>query len=132
MRTILFDTDYLIEFLRGNQKFKETTIKALSDNIGYISILSTYELYAGMRPSEEEATEDLINAFKIEPVTLEISKSAGKKRFYYRQKGITLSIVDCIISETAKKNNHLVATMNRKDYPDNEFLNESYFQETIK
>jgi len=123
MATILFDTDYLIDFLRGKPSTKDVIIQALSQGLAYISILSVYELYAGMMPGEEQATEDCINAFRIEPVTLDISKRAGRMRFGYRQQGVTLSIVDCIISETARTNNHLVATMNKKDFRDVRFLN---------
>ena len=123
MRTILFDTDYLIDFLRGKPSIKDAVVEALIQGIGFISILSIYELYAGMLPGEEQATENCINAFHIESVTLDISKMAGRMRFSYRQRGITLSIVDCIISETARKNNHLIATMNKKHYPDAQFFN---------
>lgn len=121
MQTILFDTDYLIDFLRGKSSSRDLIVKALSKNLAYISILSVYELYAGMRPGEEEATEDCIGAFRIESVTLDISKKAGMLRFKCRQQGITLSIVDCIIAETARSKNHLVATMNKKHYPDIKF-----------
>jgi predicted nucleic acid-binding protein len=121
MQTILFDTDYLIDFLRGKPSSHDLIVKALSKNQAYISILSVYELYAGMREEEEEATEDCISAFHIESVTLDISKKAGKMRFKYRQQGITLSIVGCIIAETARTKNHLVATMNKKHYPEVKF-----------
>jgi predicted nucleic acid-binding protein len=117
METILFDTDYLIDFLRGKSSSRNIIIEALSQNRAYICILSVYELYAGMKPGEEEVTENCIGAFVIEPITLEISKKAGIMRYNYRQKGITLSIVDCIIAETARSNHHLVATMNKKHYP---------------
>lgn len=121
MEAILFDTDYLIDFLRGKPSSRDVIIEALSQSRAYICILSIYELYAGMRSGEEKATEDCIGAFQIEPVTLDISKKAGIMRFNYRQKGMTLSIVDCIIAETARTNNRLLATMNKKDYPNINF-----------
>ena len=122
MKTILFDTDYLIDFLRGKPFVRDSIVSALSENTAYISILSIYELYSGMRLGEEQSTENCIQAFRIEPITPDIAKRAGIIRSNYRQKGITLSIVDCIISETARTNHHLVATMNKKDYPDTSFL----------
>jgi len=122
MKTVLFDTDYLIDFLRGKSSIKDIISKALIQGVGYISVLSIYELYAGMLPGDEQATEDCINAFHIEPVTVDIARMAGKTRFSYRQRGTTLSIVDCIILETARTNHHLIATMNRKHYPDAKFL----------
>ena len=124
METILFDTDYLIDFLRGKPSAREPIIRALSKNKAYISILSVYELYAGMRQGEEQATEDCISGFHIEPVTLDICKKAGIVRFECKKKGITLSIVDCLIAETARINKQLVATNNRKHYPDTAFYND--------
>lgn len=121
MQTILFDTDYLIDFLRGKPSSRDVIMTAWSKNQAYISILSVYELYAGMRPSEAKVTDDCIGAFHIEPITLDISKKAGTMRYKYRQQGITLSIVDCIIAETARFKHHLIATMNKKHYPDSKF-----------
>jgi len=121
MQSILFDTDFLIDFLRGKSSSLAVITHAFSENQAYISILSVYELYAGMRPGEEEATADCIGAFRIEPLTFDISKKAGMRRFKYRQKGVTLSNINCIIAETARTRNHLIATMNTKHYPDVKF-----------
>ena len=75
-----------------------------------------------MRPGEEQATEACIQAFRIEPITPDISRKVGIFRLTQRQRGMTLSIVDCMIAETARVNNHLVATMNKKHYPGISFL----------
>ena len=121
MQTILLDTDYVIDFLRGKIESKTQIVPLLKENRAYLSVLSVYELYAGMRPNEKEATDYFIQACHVEFVTIEIAKSAGISRFNYRQKGTTLSIVDCIISETARINHHHIATNNKKHYPDSVF-----------
>jgi len=118
MQTVLIDTDYVIDFLRGKSS---VIISLLQDNVAFLSILSVYELYAGMRNDEEQATNDFIQACRIEHVSMAIAKKAGAFRFNNRQKGITLSIVDCIIAETARANNHQVATNNKKHYPGSAF-----------
>lgn len=115
MSTVLLDTDYVIDFLRGTSK---VIIPLIEEGLAYLSILSIYELYAGMRPNEESATNDFIQACHIEPVTMQIAKKAGTFRYQYQQNGITLSIVDCIIAETARQANHIVATKNIKHYPE--------------
>lgn len=120
MQTILFDTDYIIDFLRGKSK-SATIPHALQHNSLFISILTVYELYAGMREGEKQATDNFIQACNILPVTLDIAKNAGLFRMKMRQKGITLSIVDCMIAETARAHNYNIATMNKKDYPETEF-----------
>ncbi len=118
MQTVLLDTDYVIDFLRGKSSI---IIPLLENSIAFLSILSVYELYAGMRPDEELATSNFIQACHIEHVTTDIAKKAGVYRFQNRQRGVTLSIVDCIIAETARANNHQIATHNKKHYPDSLF-----------
>ncbi len=118
MKTVLLDTDYVIDFLRGRSA---VIIPLIQNRLAYISILSVYELYAGMLSKESEATDDFIRACHIEPVSLEIAQQAGMFRFKQREKGITLSIVDCIIAETARIGQHQVATHNKKHYPDTSF-----------
>lgn len=118
MPTVLIDTDHAIDFLRG----VSSVIKPLlQQNMAYLSILSVYELYSGMKLGEEISTQNFIQGCKIEMVTMDIAKNAGIFRFQQRQAGITLSIVDCIIAETARANNHLVATNNKKHYPVTKF-----------
>lgn len=121
MKTVLFDTDYIIEFLRGKSHVRDIIVPFLHHNALHISILTAYELYAGMREGEKQATDDFIHACHIEPVTLDIAKNAGAFRMKYRQKGVTLSIVDCIIAETARMNSYSIATMNKKHYPQTVF-----------
>jgi predicted nucleic acid-binding protein len=118
MKTVLLDSDVVIDFLQGKSRMKEVIISLWENNIAYLSILSVYELYSGMRPKEKEVTDNFINACRIEPVTLEIAKRAGEYRLKYQTKGITLSLVDCIIAETAKTNKHAIATLNVKHYPE--------------
>lgn len=119
-QTILLDTDYAINFLRGIPETKKFILPLWKNQLAFLSILSVYELFAGMRIGEEEATNNFINACRIKPITLEIAKSAGQYRYKYQQKGVTLSVVDCLIAETARMNSHLIATNNRKHYPESE------------
>jgi len=88
----------------------------------FLSLLSIYELYAGMRPKEKQATDDFINICHIEPVTRELAQKAGEYRYKYQLRGITLSIVDCFIAETARINTHQIATNNKKHYPESVFF----------
>jgi predicted nucleic acid-binding protein len=118
--TVLVDTDYAIDFLRGRNEAK-SLMNLFIERTAFLSILSVYELYAGMRASEEMVTDNFIRACVIEPINEEIAKKAGRLRFTYRQKGTTLSVVDCLIAETARYHGHRVATNNRKHYPETLF-----------
>jgi hypothetical protein len=48
-----------------------------NNDMAYLSILSVYELYAGMRASEKDVTEDFIHACNVEAVTMQIAKKPG-------------------------------------------------------
>lgn len=122
LQTVLLDTDYAIDFLRGLPETKNIIGFLWEKNIAFLSLLSVYELYAGMRPKEKQATDYFIDACRIEPVTMELAKKAGEYRYKYQQKGITLSIVDCLIAETARINTHMIATNNKKHYPESSFF----------
>jgi predicted nucleic acid-binding protein len=118
--TVLLDTDCAIDFLRGKNEVKNL-IDLFQKRAAFLSVLSIYELYAGMKTSEQTATDDFIRACIIEPITEDIAKKAGRLRLSYRQKGLTLSVVDCLIAETARYHGHRVATNNRKHYPETLF-----------
>lgn len=118
MQTVLIDTDYVIDFLRGKPAAKQAIIPLWKQNIAFLSILSVYELYAGMRTSEQEETDNFIQACHIEPLTIEITKKGGEDYRHWRARGITLTTVDCIIAATAKINKHKLATNNERHYPD--------------
>lgn len=119
-KTVLIDTDYAIDFLQGRDKAKNL-IHILQEGKAFLSVLSVYELYAGMQEQEQNATDHFIRACIIEPINEEIAKKAGRIRFKYRKQGITLSVVDCLIAETARNHAHQVATNNKKHYPETLF-----------
>lgn len=118
MQTVLIDTDYAIDFLRGKSAVKQIIIPLWEHNIAFLSLLSVYELYAGMRACEQEETDNFIQACRIEPLTIEIAKKAGEDYRHWRARGITLTAIDCIIAATAKTKKHKVATHNERHYPD--------------
>jgi hypothetical protein len=122
MQAVIIDTDIAIDYLRGNQDTKDLMFSLWDDNKAYLSILSVYELYAGMKDDEREDTENFINACNIEPVTIEITKKAGEFYRKYRGKGITLTSLECLINATAIVRKHKIATKNREHYPNKEIL----------
>ncbi len=119
---VLLDTDFVIDFLRGDASAVDIIVPLWEKNHAYLSILSVYELYAGMFPAEKEATDHFIAACRLELLTMEIAKNAGIYRSYYRAKGLTLSIVDCLIAETAKAGGYLIATKNLRHFPEKQYL----------
>ena len=122
MQTVIVDTDIAIDYLRGAGYAKDLMLGLWDGNAAYLSILSVYELYAGMRKGEEEHTENFINACCIEPVTVEIAGKAGDIYRRYRRKGVTLTSVDCLVNATAVIKGHKIATRNKAHYPDKKIL----------
>ncbi len=122
MQTVIVDTDVAIDYLRGHEYAKELMLFLWNADIAYLSILSVYELYAGMRDDEQESTENFINACNIEPLSRGITKKAGELYRHHRKQGTTMTSLDCLINATAVVNGHKIATMNIKHYPDKKIL----------
>lgn len=91
-------------------------------NNACFSLLSVYELYAGMRETESEYTKNFISACQIQGITFAIASEAGQYFRFHRSRGLTLTSLDCMIYMTAKLNNFKLLTRNLKHYPDKEIL----------
>ncbi len=116
MRVVLLDTSILIDFLRREDK-RLTRLYRLSKNyqILSISIISHTELYAGESPWKNREMrrnlESLLSNLTVIPLTLEISKEAGRLRALN-----SLSTIDAIIAATALSEELPFATLNTKDF----------------
>jgi predicted nucleic acid-binding protein len=117
MHGVIVDTDIAIDFLRGDQSSHDLIAPLWKANRAHLSVISIYELYAGMRPKEKDATDAFIEACIVEPVTPETARTAGELFRHSRQKGLTLGSVDCLILATAKVKGFRIATRNTKHYP---------------
>jgi predicted nucleic acid-binding protein len=122
MESVIIDTDVAIDFLRGNAYAKDLLLPLIISNSACLSILTVYELHAGMRENESVRTQDFINACAIQPVTMEIAIKAGEFRRYYKTKGLTLTAIDCLIAATADVCKFKIATRNINHYPDKSLL----------
>ena len=115
MSKVLFDTDILIDILRGREAIRTFLLDLTDHSVPCCSVISVAELYAGMRPEEKHATDILLDALVIVPVTQEIAETAG--RFKRRMKRRRLELADCLIAATAFVEGVTLATGNTKDYP---------------
>lgn len=128
MQTVLIDTDIAIDYLRGIPYAHELMLPLWENNTAYLSIMSVYELYAGMRDNEKKDTEHFMDACNIDTVTFEVAQKGGELYRHYRAKGITLTSVDCIIAATAIAGGHKIATKNTAHYPDKKLLLSSHIK----
>ena len=122
MSKVLIDTDIAINFLRGDSKVKKLIETLWNRNAAHISLLSVYELHAGMKEAESEYTQNFIYACHLEPITLPIVREAGDYYRFHRSRGVTLTAIDCMIYLTAKHNKLKLLTYNVKHYPDKDIL----------
>jgi predicted nucleic acid-binding protein len=112
---LLFDTNILIDFLRGRQEARDL----LDSQRGqpHLSVGSVLELYAGFRSRREEQNgERLLSEAKVLPVTQEIAKRAGVFSRHY-QAGHGLDDIDALIAATAEHHGLRLATLNVKHFP---------------
>ena len=114
-KPILPDTDVLVDFLRG-YKPAVSFVKDHCDQIVLSSIVVA-ELYAGIANKSEEAVlDELVKAFRVAPVTMELAKAGGLlKREYGRSHGVGLA--DAILAATAQFEGADLKTLNVMHYP---------------
>ena len=115
---VLIDTDVLIDYLRGDTSVKKQVEELWKTNHACVSVLSVYELYAGIRPGEEDDISNLLAPMNILAVNHSVAAKAGQRRNHYRSQGVTLGDIDCIIAGTAMLGGMQVFTRNIKHYPD--------------
>lgn len=115
MSKVLFDTDILIDILRGREAIRTFLFDLTGRSVPCCSVISVAELYTGMRPEEKHATDVLLDALVIIPIVREIAEVAG--RFKSRVKSRRLELADCLIAATAFVEGATLATGNTKDYP---------------
>jgi predicted nucleic acid-binding protein len=75
------------------------------------------EVYAGLRPGEEDKTAAFMNSLEFLPVTPEIARQAGLLRRDWRKAGQTLSYTDVTIAAVALTHQMPLLTDNRKHFP---------------
>jgi hypothetical protein len=122
MSIVLIDTDIAIDYLRGDKAVLPLMQQLWQADSAALSVLSIYELTAGMRDKEKNATLHFIEACTIIDLTYSISIKAGELYRKFRTKGITLAPVDCLIAATALVNGYKVATRNIRHYPEKGIL----------
>jgi len=111
----LFDTDILIDHLRGKEEAKAVLLNfILQDN--YYSVITLGEILFGMRENEKIKTFHLIDSMteiKVDKEIVLLSYDVKQK-----SKGYSLELYDCIIAATAIFYDLVLVTKNYKHYPD--------------
>lgn len=115
---LLLDTTVLIDVLRARQGRRELlaglvraghTLATTAINVG--------EVYSGMRPGEEQKTQEFLDSLDCYSITKETAFSAGRLKNSFSQKGRTLTLADMLIAAVALEHQLTLMTDNRKDFP---------------
>ena len=119
IRLPLLDSNIVILILRGNEQmvqFYNQLVELFGQNLA-VSVVTVYEVLAGMRPGEEQKTKEFLGKLKCLPVTEEIAEKAAEYRRDFRAKGRTLLAPDLLIAATAFCHKLCLYTLNQKDFP---------------
>ena len=116
--SVLVDSDILIEVARGrNTDIVSQWIElGRRDDAILYSPVSAAELWAGARPSEHEAIDNLFRALMCVPIDAAMGQQAGDYLKRYR-KSHAVELGDALIAAAAVLNNAALWTQNRKHYP---------------
>lgn len=116
--TVLIDSDIFIEVARGRDADVVSGWMKLieSDAAVLYSPVSVAELWAGARPKEHNALNQLFAGLSCVPIDEEVGRRAG---LYVRdfKKSHGVAIADALIAASAILNSAELWTRNRKHYP---------------
>ena len=116
--TVLVDSDILIEVSRGRDADIVSKWIKLSDADAVVlySPVSVAELWAGARPREHDALNNLFRALTCTGIDEEAGRQAGA---YLRQYRLShgVEVADALIAASAVVNRAELWTRNRKHYP---------------
>lgn len=114
---LLLDTTVLIDVLRAHKDRRALLAELVAGgHILATAAMNVGEVYAGMRPGEEERTEALLANLEIVPMTADTARRAGKLRREWARKGQTFSLPDMIVAATAIEQGAVLMTDNRKHF----------------
>ena len=118
MNKYLLDSDIVMDFFKKKGTGFELIPKLAKIGEIFISVLTIAELRSGWSDKEAKVfIPRVYKLFKIEVVNKEMVELAGKFRWEYKSKGISLPTIDSVIAATAIVDNCELVTRNSKNYP---------------
>lgn len=118
MPPLLLDTSVIMDAL-NDKRDRRNFLRDLLErgNILACCPSNVAEVYAGMRPKEEERTTALLSSLDLYPLTFPVSRLAGELKYTFGRKGTSLSISDSLIAAVAIHHRVALITDNVKDFP---------------
>jgi len=119
MSIYLLDTSVLIDAING-KKNRNRLLLDLAEQQGHTLAccpINVAEVYAGMRPKEEQRTTALLRSLQFYPITFPVAELAGLLKRDYQRSGANLTLTDTIIAAVAIHNHLTLLTDNTRHFP---------------
>lgn len=119
MAIYLLDTNIIVDAI-NEKRDRNRFLLDLTEQQGHTLAccpINVAEVYAGMRPKEEQRTTRLLRSLQLYPITFPVAELAGTLKLHHAKKGVTLSLADAIIAAVTIHNHLTLITGNVKDFP---------------
>jgi len=118
MNLLLIDTNVIIDALKENRG-RAKYLKSLPIQGFTLALCGVIlaELYTGLGQTELPNAEGMTRDFVFLPTNRDLASAAGILRRKYREKGIALSVTDCLIAATAIHYDVMLVTGNQRHFP---------------
>jgi tRNA(fMet)-specific endonuclease VapC len=116
--TYLLDSSVIIDALNDKRGRRDLLLGLVKQ--GHLLAccpINVTEIYAGMRPKEETATEEFLRSLEYYHLTWPVARLAGLLKRDYARKGTTLTVADATIAAVALVHELTLITDNAKDFP---------------
>ncbi len=120
MKAALFDTNILIDYLKGKPETVSFIDRCLQEGqVLTCSLITKVELLSGARQGEEKVLQDFLDAFDRIGLDDNIAEAAGRYMSLYR-KSHGINTADAIIAASALVKKAVLYTLNEKHFPMND------------
>jgi predicted nucleic acid-binding protein len=117
MKTALFDTNILIDYLKGKHEAASLLNRCLKEGqVLTCSLITKVELLSGARPGEEQILLEFLDAFDRIGLDDNIAEGAGLYMSLYR-KSRGINTVEAIIAASALARGAVLYTLNDRHFP---------------
>jgi tRNA(fMet)-specific endonuclease VapC len=116
--TYLLDTSVIIDALNDKRGRRELLLGLVKQgHLLSCCPINVTEIYAGVRPKEEESTEQFLRSLEYYHLTWPVARLAGLLKRDYARKGTTVTVADATIAAVALVHELTLLTDNVKDFP---------------
>ena len=118
MASYLLDTSVIIDALNAKRSRRDLLLGLVKQgHLLACCAINVADIYAGMRPREEQATEEFLRTLEYYYLTWPVARLAGLLKRDPARKGTTLTLADATIAAVALIYELTLMTDNVKDFP---------------